>query len=205
MTDENDYFIYESREINIASGKSLYINGKLVLNGSPFDPVASSNKIVFSGSSGSALAAAAGVYIPVPCGPGRIIGVLVEVITTPGGPGSVIRAGIHDTNPDVSEPFNRLSDGTVSGTTNGLKEIACDVNWPGGVTWILVAGQGSPSPQPTLRITSSPLVGAAIPSGISTLQSSFLQASNPAGALPATAGINALPVAIGPAVGLRFA
>lgn len=79
----------------------------------------------------------------------------VEVVTTPGGTGSVVRLGIyrHDTATDL--PKDLLVDaGTVDTTSTGMKAATVSQLLTPGTWWFSCAGQGSPTPGPTLRVAT---------------------------------------------------
>ena len=88
----------------------------------------------------------------------------IEVVTTPGGTGSVVRLGIYYDD-GTNLPATLLADfGTVDTTTTGLKSITslAQVLAP-GLYWLAAVAQGAPTPSPTLRIITSsnnPEVGA---------------------------------------------
>jgi hypothetical protein len=77
----------------------------------------------------------------------------IEVVTTPGGTGSVVRLGIYNHNATTHLPDTLLVDaGTVDTTTTGTKEATISQTLAAGTYWLAAVAQGSPSPNPTLRV-----------------------------------------------------
>lgn len=129
------------------------------------------------------------IYLPRS---GSITDLAVEVVTTPGGAGALVRIGVY-ADDGTGYPGTLLVDaGTVDCTTTGVKTITLGaaLSLPAGRFWLAAAVQGNPTPSPTMRIDQNTRSTGGILAATSTvaLQSantSYLQ-SAVTGALPAT-------------------
>lgn len=74
-----------------------------------------------------------------------------EVVTTPGGAGSVTRAGIYNSDANGLPSSLLLDAGTADTTTTGIKEITVSQALTPGLYWVTAVNQGAATPAATLR------------------------------------------------------
>lgn len=92
--------------------------------------------------------------LPVPL---IVQSVAIEVITTPGGAGSVMRAGLFKDNGEGTNPRNLIADlGTQDTTGLGMKTWTVNREMVAGRLWVGIAAQGAASPPPTIRVDQAP-------------------------------------------------
>jgi hypothetical protein len=110
-----------------------------------------------------------------------------EVVTTPGGAGSVTRLGIYGDNNGV--PGDLILDaGTVDTTTTGVKQLAISQAVPAGSIYCCAVTQGAPSTAPTYRLMNLGAGQVKFPVASITgnmTRTSYIQ-SGVTGALPTT-------------------
>lgn len=131
----------------------------------------------------------------------------VEVASTPGSTGSVIRLGIYADRGDLCGPGSLVLDaGTVSATTTGVKAATIAQTLGAGRWWLVAVTQGSPVTQPVLRSTLAvptfPVAqGSSTPANLAGAGLPFVESA--AGALPASLTVDT--TSPGRAIMYRFA
>lgn len=111
-----------------------------------------------------------------------------EVVTTPGGAGSVVRLVIYADDGNYAPGDLILDAGTVDTTATGNKNLTINQAVSAGVIWCGAVPQGSPSPNPTMRICST-MVGQTRYTSLSANQPRWcFSTTGITGAAPATAG-----------------
>lgn len=108
---------------------------------------------------------------------------LFEVVTTAGGTGSVCRGNLYWDDGTGRRPGKlRESLGTVGTTTTGVKSFTISsTSFSIGRWWAEIVPQGTPSPNPTLRVVTCPFIRVSTP-GLATLAQEFLMATGITGA-----------------------
>jgi hypothetical protein len=142
-----------------AKASTVSINRPLAWSGGYIGPL---HRDVTTVTVGNGVLYLVPVYIPSSVTLDRLS---IEVVTTPGGAGSVVRLGIYNHNSATNLPSSLLVDaGTVDTTTTGTKEATISQTLSAGTYWFCAVAQGSASPNPTLRvfvpISSNSIMGA---------------------------------------------
>jgi hypothetical protein len=111
----------------------------------------------------------------------------VQIITTAGSAGSVIRLGIYGSSYGMPSGAPIADWGTVSGTSIAVPELSITtLSLTRGLYWLAAATQGAPATEPTVRYSTSsnwPLaIGNTATTGISAATGLYL--SGVTGALP---------------------
>lgn len=130
---------------------------------------------------------------------------LIEVVTTPGGVGSVVRGAFYADDGTGNSTGALISDlGTIATDTTGVKAIAFTaLTLPRGTVWAVIAPQGTPAPNPTLRTLTSNNMPMTQPS-LSSLAVQFKFVAGITGAFPASLTLTTGNI-VGVAMALRAA
>lgn len=167
---------------------SAMIGSGALPNGGNAEKAVGGRWLISPGTQGTTTLTANTIFVPMSVGPMTIDVVGFEV-TTLAGAGSLVRLGLYDVKPTEMVPGALLVDcGTADATTLGVKQItlATPFVWGGGVLWVSVTSQGTPTPHPVVRsLTSSVYAMSVAPPSV--LTNRWLTQSGITGALPAVA------------------
>lgn len=110
----------------------------------------------------------------------------IEVVTTPGSVGALIRLGIYSDDGNGFPGAVLLDAGTVDPTSTGVKELTINQALTPGLYWLTAVVQGAPVTTPVMRTTTSGQLQVGGESGttISATNAAY-QKTGVTGALPA--------------------
>lgn len=122
-----------------------------------------------------------------------------EIVTTPGGAGSVTRLGIYDNVDGI--PTNLVLDaGTVATTGTGMASIAISQALTAGIYWMTAVSQGASTPAPTYRVITINTGQKRSSTATANMTRWSFQENGVTGALPsttsATIGIGQAPIVV---------